>query len=99
MTGEDSSLHSRGCFDKTPALSSPPPSRTDGSHVALLCLWYLVSVDPIWFRISFHSSLLFRGKTNFSSCTATVFPSFMASVSFLFTLLASVPAGRAMGCD
>lgn len=30
----------------------------------------------------------------FSSCGAVVFPSFIARVSFLFTLLASVPVGK-----
>lgn len=67
-------------------------------HTTLLHSLYLISVVPICCRISFHSSLLFRGKTIFSSCTVVALPSFIASVSFLFTLLASVPAGgRGMG--
>lgn len=56
---------------------------------------YRISVFPIWCRISFHSSLLLRGQEfRFISGSLGLLLSFIASVSFLFTLLARAPLYR-----
>ena len=53
---------------------------------------YRISVFPIWCRISFHSSLLFRGQEfMFISGSLGLWFNFIARVSFLFTLLARAP--------
>lgn len=60
---------------------------------------YRISVFPIWCRISFHSSLLLRGQEfKFNSGSLGLWFNFIASVSFLFTLLARAPLHKKRKC-